>query len=248
MSQGNNWRSSSSTRSAPLLNYESNNPFGKSLQKKNDQRPVKRSFNKKIVIQKSNQKRQTYKQLNNISFTTTKIKKKEQVKPKIMLPDSWDDETPTVYEEIENKYAHLKSHDHPLSKRFWIFTLSNVIQSGEITKEEQQKIDIIDEQFKLQNYLMLNGDELDNAYTYYKQTGFTFSQFICEFNYDKLIEMDEKDLFKLKRNISKGIKSIKKIKMNKNPNKQQLEKLKRENEYLFKKNWIHFYTNCISTY
>ena len=71
------------------------------------------------------------------------------------------------------------------------------------------------------------------------------SDFINKYSYRVLIEMDNKDLFKLKKKVTKFLQQIEKIKKIKKPNKQQLDKLQKETEFKFKQSWINFYINCI---
>ena len=111
--------------------------------------------------------------------------------------------------------------------------------------KELEKIKIINEKFKLENYLLVDFPDNDLAYDFYKSTKLSFSDFICKYNLDHIIKMDKKDLFKLNRNITKKIKSISnlenKIKTGKKLNKNEIMKYNSKLELTFKKKQIDFY-------
>ena len=254
MSDGGNWRMAT-TKTFGFT--EKKDPFGKSSSffshSKQDKRikmKEPRSFNKKIILQHGNKNTKTYKQLNNLSnleFTSVKIQPKkcnETTIKKYEQEDSWGDDKAvlTIYEKIEEKCKGLPNREL-FSKEHGI---RNKFPSIKTTQEEQIQITKQYEELQLQQYILLSNDELGDAYKYYKQLkNLSLSDFINKYSYRVLIEMDNKDLFKLKKKVTKFLQQIEKIKKIKKPNKQQLDKLQKETEFKFKQSWINFYINCI---
>ena len=216
-------------------------------QKQKPRKEERRSFNKKIVIQKKQPK--SYKDsfgsiTSNVKFTKKSNKTKlteNQTYHKfrgydiIITKEDWSD--------VKSDYKEKTKH---IDKDF----LDNIEKShiSHFSQLYSETNPMIDDEIVLQRYLLMNYCDIKIAYQYFKETKLTLSEFIQKYSLDNLIKLkgkEEKDFVKLSRNITRKFNSIMKLiekqKNNKKLNKQELTKLQKKNEFTFEKRWIDFF-------
>ena len=216
-------------------------------QKQKPQKEEKRSFNKKIVIQKKQPK--SYKDsfgsiTSNVKFTKKSNKTKlneNQTYHKfrgfdiVITKEDWSD----VKSDYKEKTKHIDKQFLDNIEKFHISHFSQLYSETN---------PMMDDEIVLQRYLLMNYCDIKIAYQYFKETKLTLSQFIQKYNLDNLIKLkgkEEKDYVKLSRNINKKynslIKLLEKQKLNKKLNKQELNKINQKNEIIFQKRRIDFF-------
>ena len=228
------------------------NSFGKKFNKKNDEyEKPKKFFNKKIVIVEKEKKNQKYSdKFSDLKSSKIIEKPKKIIKQYDEIKDSWyHNEEEEIKREKKRMLLNQRFRKLPIK----IQEITNKILSDmhygmyyrDISFEEYKNLKIIDEKIKLQNYLLVDFEDSDMAYDYYKSTGLSFSNFVCKYNLDNIIKMEKKDLFKLNRNLNNKLKSMKnledKIKSGKRLNKNEQIKYNKKLELTFKKKQIEFY-------
>lgn len=224
---------------------DSKNIFGK--KKAKPDKPEIKSFNKKIIIHKKENKNVKYKdKFKSIKSSNVISKPKNDIKTedkKIDKRDSWYH----VYDYEIKRENELKKAIHKPDNYYYTYNINyNLHKNDNITKKNKDNSNYnINEVLTLMQYLLVDIDDVDYAYKYYKTTNLRFDEFICKYSLDHIIKMDKKKLFKLNRNISNKLKSINKIdiKINNNIklNKNEILKYKLKDELVFKKKQIDFY-------
>lgn len=233
--------------------FEKNDIFNKKQNKKYEPKVKEiKSFNKKIVIhQKENHNLKYSDKFANLKSSTIikKNQKENQTEKQDSLQNSWYVEYEyekeyanklknTFKDPDKERYLRYERERHKLNLKQYFRTL---------TDEDYQFQQKLKDTLLIQQYLLVDFEDVDLAYEYYKTTGLRLDQFIVEYSLDKIIMMDSKELFKLYRKLTKNLKSIESIeqrlksKQKHKVNKQQLQKLTKKLEIQFRKKQIDFY-------
>ena len=224
-----------------------NSPSRNSLKKPVEEKE-KRSFNKKIVIEKKGPKsyKDTFGSItSNVKFAKP-TKKKQELKENQMYYKFRGHEiiiTKEDWSDVKNDYKEKTKH---IDKQI----LEN-IEKIYITQNNlrfQGTNPMIDDEIILQQYLLMDYCDIQCAYRYFKETNLSLSKFIQTYSLDKLINMkckDEKAFFKLNKTINKNYNSIlkleKKVNNKQKLNNQEKKKLSNKNEIIFKKLQMNFF-------